>query len=147
MLGLRLRIGYGEDCRGFSNRWSVQLQLHDIVRAPASTHPATGIKLAPPLDSAWPRRGSKPASCRSHDIVCCRVWADGPRELRLRTRSRCGGPLLSGADEIWFALLENRFDRFLVILRRQGQCFVGQSRVHDEIGLLFQPLVDGELAP
>src|SRR5712692_5887915 len=62
-------------------------------------------------------------------------------------RAYTGSGLLLLPDEVGFALLDEGFDRLLMIFGVEGHHLVRERCVHDQIGLLLEPLVHRQFAP
>src|SRR5581483_227591 len=55
--------------------------------------------------------------------------------------------LVFAADEVGFAFFQKRLDGFLVVPGLHGHHLVSQPRIHDQVGLLLEPIVHRQLAP
>src|SRR5215469_9285735 len=54
---------------------------------------------------------------------------------------------LARADEVGLAFLDEGLHGFLVVLGVEGHHLVGERCIHDQVGLLLEPLVDCEFTP
>src|SRR5271169_3560510 len=82
------------------------------------------------------------------------LWRRGADCIDLGRTGACGTrsngyftTSLFQADEIRLALFDERLHRLVMILGVEGHHLIRQRRVHNQVGLLLEPFVDGELAP